>query len=87
MAQRKTLRPRSWSECNIFPALAGTYVTDNNTQIDNITCDHMEENNRQVMNELKILPQHLLNYNKKTLKKFMQDVEEYRERVKANKKM
>ena len=40
------------------------------------------------MNELKILSQHLLDYNKRTFEKFMQDIErEYRERVTANKKM
>ena len=48
----------------------------------------MKKNNRQVMNELKILSQHLLNYNKRTFKKFMQDIErEYRERISMNKKL
>ena len=85
MAQEKLLRPRSWPECNIFPA---SYVTDIGTQTVNITCDHEEENNRRVMNELKVLSQHLLDYNKRTFEKFMQDVnQEYNERVNANKKM
>ena len=40
------------------------------------------------MNELKVLSQHLIDYNKRTFEKFMRDVEEeYRERVSANKKM
>ena len=40
------------------------------------------------MNELKILFQHLVDYNKRTFGKFMQDIErEYREQVTANKKM
>ncbi len=40
------------------------------------------------MNELKVFHQHLLNYNKRTFKKFMQDIEkEYKERVNANKKL
>ncbi|GBB98100.1 hypothetical protein RclHR1_31390002 [Rhizophagus clarus] len=47
-----------------------------------------EENNSRVMNELKILSQHLLDYNKQTFGKFMHDIEkEYREQVNANKKM
>ena len=40
------------------------------------------------MNELKVLFQHLLDYNRRTFGKFMHDIErEYRERVNANKKM
>ena len=40
------------------------------------------------MNKLKILSQHLLDYNKRTFEKFMRDVNlEYNERVNANKKM
>ena len=40
------------------------------------------------MNELKVLSQHLLNYNKRTFEKFMQDVnQEYNERISANKKL
>jgi len=35
--------------------------------------DHEEENNRQAMNELKVLSQHLLDYNRRTFEKFMQD--------------
>ncbi|GES77204.1 hypothetical protein GLOIN_2v1773502 [Rhizophagus clarus] len=88
MAQEKVLRPRSWPECNVFPALPAIYVTDNGTQSINITCDHEEENNRWVMNKLKVFRQHLLDYNKRTFKKFMQDIErEYRERVTANKRL
>ena len=71
MAQEKVLRPRSWPECNVFPASPAIYVTDNGTQSINITCDHEEENNRQVMNELKVFHQHLLDYNKRTFEKFM----------------
>src|SRR5579871_538913 len=88
MAQEKLLRPRSWPECNVFPASPAIYVTDNGTQSINITCDHEEENNRRVMNELKVFHQHLLDYNKRTFEKFMQDIErEYRERVTANKRL
>ena len=40
------------------------------------------------MNKLKVFCQHLLDYNKRTFKKFMQDIErEYREWVNANKKI
>jgi cell division septum initiation protein DivIVA len=40
------------------------------------------------MNVLKVLSQHLLDYNGRTFGKFMHDIEkEYRERVTANKKM
>ncbi len=82
MAQEKILRPQSWPECNVFPASPAICFTDN------ITCDHEKENNRQVMNELKVLFQHLLDYNKRTFEKFMQDIErEYRERINVNKKL
>ena len=88
MAQEKLLRLRSWLECNVFPASLAICITDNGTQTVNITCDHKEKNNRRVMNELKVFRQHLLDYNKRTFEKFMQDIErEYRERVNANKKM
>ena len=88
MAQEKLLRPRSWPECNVFPTSPAIYVTDIGTQTINITCDHEEENNRRVMNKLKVFRQHLLDYNKRTFKKFMQDIErEYRERVTANKRL
>ena len=43
MAQLKLVRSQNWSECNVFSAT------------NNITCDHEEENNQQVMNELKVL--------------------------------
>ena len=40
------------------------------------------------MNELKVFRQHLLDYNKRTFEKFMQDIErEYREQVTANKRL
>ena len=40
------------------------------------------------MNELKVFRQHLLDYNKRTFEKFMQDIErEYRERISVNKKL
>jgi len=57
-------------------------------QTDKIACDHEEENNQRAMNELKVLHQHLLDYNRWTFEKFMLDIEkEYRERVNANKKL
>ena len=88
MAQTKLLRPRSWPECNVFPALPAIYVTDSNTQTDSIPRNHEEENNIRVMNELKVLSQHLTDYNRKIFEKFMRDIEEdYRERVSANKKL
>ena len=93
MAQEKLLRPRSWPECNVFPTSPAIYVTDigvqtNGTWPEALKHDHEEENNRRVMNELKVFRQHLLDYNKRTFEKFMQDIErEYRERVNANKKM
>ena len=93
MAQEKLLRPRSWPECNVFPTSPAIYVTDigvqtNGTWPEALKHDHEEENNRRVMNELKVFRQHLLDYNKRTFKKFMQDIErEYREWVNANKKI
>jgi len=88
MAQTKLLRPRSWPECNVFPALPAIYVTDSNTQTDSIPRNYEEENNIRIMNELKVLSQHLTDYNRKIFEKFMRDIEEdYRERVSANKKL
>src|SRR5271154_3720121 len=77
MCQRRT---QSWPE--------SPTSLDNGSQTDNITCDHEEENNCRVMNELKVLSQHLLDYNRRTFEKFMLDIEkEYRERINANKKL
>jgi hypothetical protein len=94
MAQTKLLCPRSWPECNVSPALPTIHVVDSGVQTDNsawsetLKHDHEEENNRWVMNELKVFHQHLLDYNKRTFEKFMQDIErEYRERVTANKRL
>jgi hypothetical protein len=88
MAQKKILRPRSWPECNVFPASPAIYVTDIRTQTSNITCDHEKENNCRVMNKLKVLSQHLVDYNRRTFGKFMQDIErEYREQIGMNKKL
>ena len=61
MTQEKTLRPRSWPECNVSPALPTILVVDSGVQTDNsawleaLKHDHEEENNRRVMNELKVL--------------------------------
>ena len=101
MCQKRT---QSWPECPTllpFKEISTIFVADNGTQTDDSTWpgqkdslnqalkhDYEEENNRQVMNELKILSQHLLDYNRQTFGKFMQDIEkDYRERVTANKKM
>jgi hypothetical protein len=86
MRQRRT---QSWLECpTLFKKIPCILVTDNGSQTNNSTCDYEEENNRQVINELKVLSQHLLDYNRRTFGKFMYDIEkEYRERVTANKKM
>ena len=97
MTQENTLRPQSWPECNISLALPTIHIVDSGVQISNSTWPdslnqmlkhYPEENNSRVMNELKILFQHLLDYNKRTFGKFMHDIEkEYREQVNANKKM
>ena len=94
MTQEKILRPRSWPECNVSPALSTIHVVDSGSQTNDTTWpealkhDYEEKNNRRVMNELKVLSQHLLDYNRRTFGKFMQDIEkDYRERVTANKKM
>ena len=88
MRQRRT---QSWPECPTtlsFKKIPYICVTNSDAQTDNITCDHEEENNRRVMNELKVFRQHLLDYNKRTFEKFMQDIErEYRERISMNKKL
>ena len=88
MAQEKVLRPRSWPECNVSPALPTIHVVDSGVQTEEIAHDHEEENNRRVVNELKVLSQHLFDYNKRTFEKFMQDIEmEYRDRVTENKRL
>ena len=88
MAQTKLLCPRSWPECNVSPALPAIHVVDSEVQTENSSCNHEEENNRRVMNELKVFRHHLLDYNKRTFEKFMQDIErEYRERISMNKKL
>ena len=52
MAQEKLLCPRSWPECNVFPASPAIYVLDSEAQTDNsvwpktLKHDHEEENNR-----------------------------------------
>ncbi|RIA95211.1 hypothetical protein C1645_817057 [Glomus cerebriforme] len=80
-------------ECNVFPTSPAIYVTDIGVQINGtwpeaLKHDYEEENNRRVINELKVLSQHLVDYNKRTFGKFMEDIEkDYRERVTANKKM
>ncbi len=94
MCQRRT---QSWPECLTslsFKKILFIYIADNETQTNNTTWpemlkhDYEKENNCQVMNELKVLFQHLLNYNKRTFEKFMRDVNlKYNERVNANKKM
>ncbi len=88
MCQKQT---QSWPECSTllsFKKILYICITDSDAQTDNITCDHKEENNHQVINELKVLSQHLFNYNKRTFEKFMQDVkEEYREWINVNKKI
>lgn len=66
MTQKELLRPRSWPECNAFPAVLAIHAMDNGAQTDNVICDHEEENNHWVMNELKVLSQHLFDYNKRT---------------------
>jgi len=87
MTQEKLLCPRSWPECNVFPTSPVIYVTDIGVQT-NGTCNHEEENNHQVINEFKVLSQHLLDYNRRTFGKFMLNIEkEYRERVTANKRL
>jgi hypothetical protein len=61
MTQKKTLRPRSWPECNVSPALPTIHVVDSGVQTDNTTWpktlkyNHEEKNNRWIMNELKVL--------------------------------
>ncbi len=88
MAQEKLLCPRSWPECNVFLASPAIYVTDNIIWLEALKHDHEKENNCQVMNELKVLSQYLLDYNKRTFEKFMRNVNlEYNERVNANKKL
>ena len=81
--------------------ISSIYVADNGIQTDNSTWpnqkgssnqalkhDYEEENNRRVMNELKVLSRYLLDYNRQTFEKFIYDIEkEYKERVNANKRL
>ena len=55
MAQEKVLRPRSWPEYNVSPALPTIHVVDSGVQTEEIAHDHEEENNRRVVNKLKVL--------------------------------
>ncbi|GBC00701.1 hypothetical protein RclHR1_39440001 [Rhizophagus clarus] len=88
MAQKKVLCPQSWPECNVFPVLPTIHVIDSGVQTEEIAHDYEEKNNRWVVNELKVLSHHLLDYNRRTFGKFMQDIEkDYRERITANKKI
>ncbi|GBB96728.1 hypothetical protein RclHR1_28140001 [Rhizophagus clarus] len=64
MTQEKRLRPQSWPECNVSPALPAIYVVDSGVQMENSAYNHEEKNNHQVINELKVLSQHLLDYNR-----------------------
>ncbi|GBB96199.1 hypothetical protein RclHR1_02700001 [Rhizophagus clarus] len=80
MSQEKVLHPQSWPECNVFPAFPAIFVTDIGVQTNDIWLDqrgssnqvlkydHEEENDHWVMNELKVLSQHLLDYNRRTLR-------------------
>src|SRR2546423_12562005 len=72
MRQRRT---QSWPECPTllpFEKISTIYVAVNGTQTNDTTRpetlkhDHEEENNRRVMNELKVLSRHLVDYNKRT---------------------
>ncbi|CAG8650461.1 20554_t:CDS:2 [Cetraspora pellucida] len=88
MAQEKVFHPRSWLECNVLLALLTIHAVDSGVQTEEIAHDYEEKNNHRVMNELKVFRQHLLDYNKRTFEKFMQDIEsKYREQVTANKKL
>ncbi len=78
------MHPQSWPEYSVFSASSAIYIIDIEIQ----TNDYKEENNCQVMNELKVFYQHLLNYNKRTFEKFMQNIErEYKEQISMNKKL
>ena len=77
MRQRRT---QSWSECPTtlsFKKIPAIYVADIETQTNDTTRpetlkhDHEEENNHRVINELKVLSWHLVDYNKRTFEKFM----------------
>ncbi|GBB92445.1 hypothetical protein RclHR1_20020006 [Rhizophagus clarus] len=62
--------------------------TDNSTWLEALKHDYEEENNRWIMNELKVLSQYLVDYNKRTFGKFIKNIEkDYKEWVTANKKM
>ncbi len=74
MAQEKVLRPQSWLECNVFSALPTIHVVDSGVQTEEIAHDYEEENNRRVVNELKVLSHHLLDYNRRTFGKFQSKI-------------
>lgn len=64
---RKKLCPSSWLECPTSLTLPISFVTDNGTQTDNITCNHEEEINKRVKSELNVIQQQLLKFNRDTL--------------------
>ena len=70
MRQRRT---QSWPECPTslsFKKIPHIYVIDSEAQTDNsvwpeaLKHDHEEENNHRVMNKLKVLSWHLVDYNR-----------------------
>ena len=86
MYQRRT---QSWPESSTsFQKIPCILVTNNGSQTENSVSDHEEKNNHWVMNKLKVLSQYLLDYNRRTFGKFMQDIErEYREQINMNKRL
>jgi len=75
-----------------FEKLLHLYNMENkNTQTEftnNMICNYKEEINRRVKEEVDILYQRLLKYNRDTFEAFMQDItKNYEEEVEANKKL
>src|SRR5271170_2579705 len=87
---QKKLRPQSWPECytSLTKKLPCVFVTDRGTQAASTTFDHEKEINCRVMKKLDIIYKHLLEYNRDTFGRFMQDLTlKHGERVAGNRQL
>jgi len=81
-------RPQSWPECPTSLSEKFVYVADRGTQAVSTTFDHEKEINRQVMKELDIIYKHLLDYNRDTFGRFMQNLTlKHEERAASNRQL
>ena len=90
MDRKKSFCPQSWPECpaSLTEKLPCIYVADRGAQAASTTFDHKKEINCRVIKELDIIYKHLLEYNKNTFGRFMQDLTlKHEERVAGNRQL